>query len=448
MTSGNAFRDNAHLLVVATEHASPNGDAGHARKRRRLSPPPQANIFTRTGDVSAALEVDHMILDYLSHEATTAVLASRTSKNMASSGFENKLAMVDAFLEMFKARHPSYEPDAELRFRLLLSKFATLFCHRIVRGAVMPSKSALRCLRDSNTLRAMEWIQSADRMPSSKHDVSGFETGSSSDRSNKEANGSQRHDDMQTQLEGAQHKATTKDKQQAYCILRRAYTLKALGFPAENEAYEDAFYGTPESVSLLDILPSFMAVIAARNELNNSNLSTGLMELAAQFMLQASLEQYLVRGATGCDAIDEAFAWGYKPPHPTNGQKNSTPTGLNGDGPTEPIVETDRMFQSEDNVSQEIPDWSEIKASYIAELAHSESGSLKRHLEEVADGYPIEDFEETILQLLQGLAASLPIPVLAQLEKGSLDGMSSAETKAFLSDCGLDGHWPLVLNEL
>ena len=106
------------------------------------------------------------------------------------------------------------------------------------------------------------------------------------------------------------------------------------------------------------------------------------------------------------------------------------------------------MFQDEDdNNSQENPDWHDIKASHIAELAHGDSETLRQHLEDVAYGYPIAEFEETVLQLLAGLAASLPEPVLLQLEKGTLDGMSRAETQGFLrEECGLDAHCPEVSN--
>jgi len=316
----------------------------------------------------------------------------------------------------------------------LLLKFATLFCCRFDRATAVPSHHALRGLRDNNTARAMEWIQNADRMPSSKYDLSGFESEPSSDHGNVNVTKS-RHNETR-------YKTTTNARQHTYLESRRAYTLKVLKCPAEDEAYEDAFYGTPACLSLLDLLPSFMAVIAARNELNNSNLSTGLMELAAQFMLQACLEQYLACGATGCDAIDEAFAWGYKPTHPTKGHKKSELNALNDDGSVEPVNEMDSMFQDEDNHSQEIPDWHEIKACHIAELAHGDSATLRQHLEDLAYGYPIVDFEETVLQLLAGLAASLPEPVLSQLERGNLDGMSSAETQKFLQECGLEVQWP------
>lgn len=433
MTSGNAFRDSANVLEAET-HSSTNGDSGNTHKRRRLSPPPQANIFIKTGDTSVALEVDHMILDYLSHEATNAVLKSRMSRNMASSNLQHKLTSFDAFLEMFKAKHTHYVPDPELRFRLQLLKLSTLYCHRLVQGAVVPSKLGLRQLRKSNTSRAGSWIQNADRVPSNKVDASAFEAGIVPVRND--------HDGMQSRLEDAHDMPNTSQDHQVALNSRRAQTLKALELPNEDESYEDEFYGTSTCLALRDILPLFMQVIAARNELNNSNLSTGLMELAAQFMLQASLEQYLVFGAVGCDAIDETFAWGYKPLniHDENIMSDQIDTG--DESPADSLDEVDRMFQDEDDATREVPDWDEIKSAYLAEFADSSDGSLHHHLLRVANLYPIKEFEETILELLVGLAASLPAPVLAQLEKGSLNGMSTVETQKFLRSCGLDKSWP------
>jgi hypothetical protein len=97
------------------------------------------------------------------------------------------------------------------------------------------------------------------------------------------------------------------------------------------------------------------------------------------------------------------------------------------------------MFQDEDDASREVPGCSEVKSSFIAQLASTNGEPLMRHLESVADKYPIDVFEETVLQLLAGLAASLPKPILAQLEGGTLDGMNAAETEAFLRGCGLKG---------
>jgi hypothetical protein len=75
-------------------------------------------------------------------------------------------------------------------------------------------------------------------------------------------------------------------------------------------------------------------------------------------------------------------------------------------------------------------------------LADETHDALQDHLEQIAKDQPVAMFENTVLQLLAGLAASLPLPVLAQLERGSLDGMGSKETKAFIRSCGLGSEWP------
>ena len=69
-------------------------------------------------------------------------------------------------------------------------------------------------------------------------------------------------------------------------------------------------YGSPHSLSLLDTLPEFIALSAAQNALQESTITDVWMKLAARYMAQAVLEQYLIFGAQGPTALQEAFAWG------------------------------------------------------------------------------------------------------------------------------------------
>ena len=71
------------------------------------------------------------------------------------------------------------------------------------------------------------------------------------------------------------------------------------------------FYGSPESLSLLDTLPIFIALSAAQNVLQGNNVTELWMKLAARYMTQAILEQYLVYGAEMHGAIKEGFAYGF-----------------------------------------------------------------------------------------------------------------------------------------
>jgi hypothetical protein len=410
MTSGNAFRDGAHAHLLATPAlANRDSEPGPQRRKLAASLPLQATIYTKTADISTDLEVDHMILDYLSHQATHDILASRRS-GKAQAALQHKLVTMDAFLEMFNAKHPSYKPDPELRFRLLLLKFSTLFCHRFVKSSILPSLEMLHRLKEENTSRALDWIRDSNRLPSGDRDMSRWET-----------------------------RLPFAPSALGY---HRALSLEAVKLQPEGDRYGDAFYGTSASLALLDILPLFMKVIAARNELANSNLSLGLMDLAARFMLQACLEQYLIFGADGSDAVDEAFAWGYKRPQGADepGEQGS----VGSQGMEDVSDETIRMFQAEDDLQEESPAWRDLKAKYIALIADETPRNLQDHIERVAKDQPIARFENTVLQLLAELAVSLPLPVLGQLERGTLDGMGSKETKAFLRSCGLGSQWPKV----
>lgn len=391
-------------------------------KRPRLSEDAIASIQTQCAQSDTALEVDHMVLDYAAYQTIEACVASRQPEKQSSSSksLSSNLAVFESFLSIFKARHPTYKADNELRLRILLVKCVAAFTQRFTSNPTTPSSSALAELRRVNQERARAWIGSADRVPSSSFDSSPFELD---------------HPISQQQLER-----------------NRAHLLHELDMPAEDEEYEDAFYGTSSSMSLLDILPLFMEVSAIRNAMNSSNLTDRWMHLACEFMLQACLEQYMVFGANGLDVIDEAFAWGYR-------SDDLDQMNVDGeDGTTQAKYdETNTMFEDED-YAIEVEDWSPIKASYLEQLfpatgnrapssqplsstldeqRHQNSG-LVSHLEAVAAEHPITTFEESLMKFLGAISNSISRPALVQLEDGKLDGMTEQQTKEFLAGCGVD----------
>lgn len=72
------------------------------------------------------------------------------------------------------------------------------------------------------------------------------------------------------------------------------------------------FYGLPQCPSLLDSLPAFMALSAAQVAMISSTTVTReWMSLAARYMTQSVLEQYLIYGEHGSEPLLEAFAWGF-----------------------------------------------------------------------------------------------------------------------------------------
>ena len=76
----------------------------------------------------------------------------------------------------------------------------------------------------------------------------------------------------------------------------------------------DIFADSPPSVSLLDSLPAFMALSAvAQSSKDQTTITDTWMRLAAGYMAQAIIEQYLVYGSTRHEVLQEAFAWGFDP---------------------------------------------------------------------------------------------------------------------------------------
>ncbi|RMY71193.1 hypothetical protein D0863_05308 [Hortaea werneckii] len=364
----------------------------------------------------SSLEVDLLMLDYITYQATNACLSSRDLKPSTSLSLPNNLAMSDSFLALFQARHPGYQLDAELHFRLLLLKLTALFTQRLTKNPTTPPTSALAELRQSNQDRVREWIASEERIPSHGYDTSPMDNVSAfPSRDILERN--------------------------------RAHVLHGLNIPAEDEAYEDAHYGTPSCLSLLDLLPLFMEVSAARQAMlaasvPESGLTEQWMQLACSFMLQACLEQYLVVGASGTDAIDEAFAWGLKP----RGREEVANDEIN-DMFEDPIYET------------EVEGWANVKRQYLERLLLPATGKrwhesnslpssplsnqggqpvvdLTSRLESTATQHTIVKFESDVLGFLHALSESIDRPVLVQLEAGKLNGMSTEETTEFIKSCG------------
>lgn len=387
-------------VPILVADAEQDGDGERPRKRQRLpNHGIPAAISVREAKPDTALEVDYMILDYLAFQATEACLDARNSRPHDTSRVESRvgrsLLLVDDFMILFTARHRGCKIDEELQFRLSHLQLVTLFTQRLRRTKHTPALNLLKDLRNRNTHRAQRWIGSADRMPTGAYEPDHYDTELPISREALESN--------------------------------RASTLQALRASAEDEAYGDAFYGTASCLSLLDLLPSFMKLTAACQSMYDTPISEQWMTLAAQWMLQACLEQYLVFGASGTDAIDEAFAWGAGRQIASD---RETPT-------SEPDSD---MFMSD---GVEVDFWAETKASFLRQLLvpptrNGRAIRLVEHLMVLATHLPADRTEASIVDYLGDMSKAIPAPVLVQLEHGRLDGLSEEETSDFLKECGLE----------
>ena len=65
-------------------------------------------------------------------------------------------------------------------------------------------------------------------------------------------------------------------------------------------------------LQLLDLLPMFMHLCGealAQPAVEFKSVTDELLDLAADFMIQSVLEQYMVYGAAGTEKLGEAFSW-------------------------------------------------------------------------------------------------------------------------------------------
>ena len=258
----------------------------------------------RQADPATQVTVDEMILDYLVYMAVKAVLQdrkaerSRTQPLPQQSRADLHLEMVDgkvgsieyksrsrltlcaAFLLVFKANHPTYQAQLGMRFRLRLLQHTTLSMRRISAWPTTPTLPSLKEIRCQNQERASVWL-------------------------------SHRHSSLTslppTSL-ALQIYDTALPLPKTTLLRNRTYISQVLGAPHT----PTPFYGLARCPSLLDNLPGFMAVSAAQVAMiNSSTVTKRWMSLAARYMMQSALEQYLVYGERGSEKLLQAFAWGF-----------------------------------------------------------------------------------------------------------------------------------------
>lgn len=167
-----------------------------------------------------------------------------------------------------------------MQFRLRLLQFTTLLMRRVMKSLSTPPLPTLQTIRHQNRDRAAVWLSHQD--PSS--------TFPAQIRPMLKAYDATMPLPKDTLLRNREHVSD---------ILR-----------ADPEPLP--FYGLPDSPSLLDTLTRFMALSAAQAAMTNSGtITTAWMLLAAQYMTQSALEQYLAYGERGAEPLLEAFSWGF-----------------------------------------------------------------------------------------------------------------------------------------
>lgn len=207
----------------------------------------------------------------------------------------------------------------------------------------------------------------------------------------------------------------------------RCELASSLRMPLDQRRWVTDVAGTP---SLHCLLPVFIELTAARVHLDDDWVPTSeWYNLAAQFMLQAVIGEYLRNGAYGEETFNTIFSYGC----PGVERWAEEPADV-------PAMRT--LFCDQNNPRQENPEWSSVKRRYIRELLpqHRSQSSLQA-IEAAQQRHPYAAFEESLLSFLRYLHDGLVKPDLAQVEEGriNIDGseLSEAESRAMIQRMGL-----------
>lgn len=202
----------------------------------------------------------------------------------------------------------------------MILRFTIMFTRRLTIPAHSPQEGSLELLRQQNDDRASAWLTSPNR----------------GDREEFEASCQAFRDcpPLPPDIRGR----------------NLAQTIAILGLPALTSSPEEHTSG----VSLLDSLPAFMDISASVASADEMPITASWMEVAGEYMLQAALEQYRIRGESHDLPLRHAFAWGR--------------TSHDDMQETEEQARLDGMFQGEDGTTA--GRWDDIKSIYMREVSN------------------------------------------------------------------------------
>ncbi|KAL2001251.1 hypothetical protein VTN02DRAFT_1982 [Thermoascus thermophilus] len=331
-------------------------------------------------------DVDIMILDYFVCTAVNAMLKARIAERHGQAhswDVEGLLLLFDTFKSISSAHHSKNLITRDLEAKLQLITFASLFFHRYLDSIWSRDVAELNLWREKNRQNAMEWM-------TNNEDKELFDHSS-----------------------WTAFQALPADPS----ILARNYQamLLQLKIPPGNQIRD-----RDKIISLLDIIPEFMALCAIAAPILSDEMS---MDLAAQFMMQACLEQYHIFGNLSPEIINEAFAWGPKGIDDAISETNSSKRQS-----TLPHADPEVHFTSSADAVN-VSSWWKKRAEYMDRLQPESGVSHHIHLENLSNAFPIFQFEGMIIDFLTHLIESLEVPVLLQLERGQLGGLSRTESE-------------------
>jgi hypothetical protein len=376
-------------------------------------------------------DVDLTILDFLVYKATGLVFEWKSSADPFHSDLPSALVTMTGGMQhrpvascqrlltnavpewrtFLSHRHHGRRLTPPAAFRSRLLQFLLVFTHRLQHEETWTNEASLTELRDQNKNRGEYWQQRTHQQPALSRPFDSQKEFPLSD--------------------GA-------------LFENRNDLASAQDMPRDQRRWVTDVAGTP---SLHCLLPLFIELTAARVNLDDDWIPTAdWFHLAAQFMMQAAIDDYLRNGAYGSDTFNTIFAFGC--PGPRWAEEGTDVTAMR------------RLFCDERNPRQEIPEWSSIKQQYISEVCHvylppsecmaltcrqllpeNATKSSLQAMQAAQMRHPYGEFEMTVLSFLKDLHHGLVKPDLAQVEEGrfNIDGneLSEADSREMIQRMGL-----------
>lgn len=372
---------------------------------------------TRCADPELQLDVDIMILEYTLYQAIRALFESLSSgahNEIKATEAARLVIIFDSFVRLFNQNHPSHAQLVEFHLQLDILELLVLLSSR---SSIVPPQFA-DAMSDGLSKHAMRNLEARRKWIAAR--------------------------EKQNQRLG---------KQPAYSDADVAQDVEQQIYSAwkTQEAKQPVASQHPIQALLFDLLSRFMDISTTFMALIDQYPNDNWIELACEFMLQASLEslrlQLRNRGADRLPQLDDCFAWGYV-------GVNSDSTA-DGSAPPEARDLVNSLFlpspDSGLDVNAENPSWTRRRMNFLSEFSiafDASSQSQSSRLERLENKYPPGIFQDKLITALRSIWDNIcgetgyGKPVLVQIEEGHLKSLDidGAEFDVFLAKVGLEKH--------
>ncbi|KAI9666644.1 MAG: hypothetical protein M1821_004580 [Bathelium mastoideum] len=349
-------------------------------------------------------EIDMWILDYVIYMASDVLIDERNAVRDVESlpngpRADDMLHTANEILQFFKATYPHQDLSPALKWRNRLAQFLSLFTRRLQLTTSSPSMELLerhreKCkigtlLRQSNTsLNDDEGLQEWSAIPLSNNQLA------------------QNQQRVLTELKIGEESVT-------------------------------GYYGSSSSITLQDLLPLFMYLIVQRCEDLDMIAEPLLLELAAEFMLQAALEQFLIYGNNSARTLRDCFSYRWDPDGIQEFRAaflQRYASSLDKEELQDIADETELIndfFYEE--LDHEVPGWKQVREKFMGFLKPEKGMAANSQMELAASQHSIFRFEGKILSLLQNMLWSSPMPFFIQVENKQVEGLSEEASAKLLA---------------